>query len=68
MIIWLSAHLVDILLVLAVLLVVGLSARSMILAKKAGRYSCGCNCSNCAMSGACHAKKSAKQATNLPNG
>ena len=54
MIIWLSAHLVDILLVLAVLLVVGLSARSMILAKKAGRSSCGCNCAHCPMSGKCH--------------
>ncbi len=67
MIAWFSAHLVDILLVLAILLVVALSARSMILAKKAGRSSCGCNCSNCAMSGACHAKKSAKQANHLPN-
>lgn len=60
MIVWLSAHLVDILLVLAVALVISLSARSMIRARKAGRSSCGCGCSDCPMSGACHGKTSRK--------
>lgn len=37
-----------------VLLVVGV-IRSMIRSKKKGKTSCGCGCSNCAMSGLCHA-------------
>lgn len=25
--------------------------------KKKGKFSCGCNCTHCAMSGTCHSKK-----------
>ena len=60
MIAWFAAHLVDILLILAVAAVVGLCVYSMIADKKAGRSSCGgscSSCSSCAMGGACHRKK-----------
>lgn len=38
--------------------IVGLIVRSMIKNKKAGRSSCGCGCSTCAMNGQCHSKAS----------
>jgi len=44
--------------VVAVLLF--LAVRSMVKDKKNGRSSCGCNCSGCAMSGACHSRQKKK--------
>lgn len=43
-----------VLFVLAV--VVGLITFKLVRDKKNGKSSCGCGCSNCAMSGECHSK------------
>lgn len=37
--------------------VVFLCIRSLLRNKKQGKGSCGCGCSDCAMSGCCHQKK-----------
>ena len=47
---WLSANLINIILVAVLVLIVGLLLRGMIRNKKAGKSSCGCNCASC---GAC---------------
>lgn len=44
-----------------VALVLGLIIRSMIKNKKAGRSSCGCGCSTCAMNGQCHISADGKK-------
>jgi len=54
MITWLSLHIVDIVLVFALVAIVSLIVMKGIKDKKAGKSSCGCNCSGCAMSGECH--------------
>ena len=58
---WLSANIINIILILAVALVVFLIVRGMIRDKKAGKSSCGGNCascggscSGCSMSASCH--------------
>ncbi len=51
---WLSANAGTIIVIAILALVVFLVVRSMIRNKKAGRSSCGCGCSNCAMKGSCH--------------
>lgn len=50
---WKSAHWIDIVLTLAVALLVIFVIVKMIRDKKAGKSSCGCNCSGCAMAGKC---------------
>ena len=50
MFIWFSTNLVNIILVTAIVLLVGLLIRGMIRDKKAGKSSCGGNCASC---GAC---------------
>ena len=47
---WLSANLINIVLVAVLVLIVGLLLRGMIRDKKAGKTSCGANCASC---GAC---------------
>ena len=39
------------------LAVVILAVRSIIVSRKKGRRSCGCDCGSCAMSGTCHEKR-----------
>ena len=51
---WLSAHLVDIVLVLIIVAVVALIIRKSVKDKKAGKHSCGGNCANCSMACSCH--------------
>lgn len=50
MLAWLSANLINIVLVAVILLVVGLLIRGMVRDRKAGKRSCGGNCAAC---GAC---------------
>lgn len=54
MLAWLSSHLVDILLVLALAAILGLIVRKLLRDRKAGKCACGGNCAHCSMGGACH--------------
>ena len=62
---WLSANLINIVLVAVIVLITGLLIRSMVRDKKAGKSSCGGNCascgacSGCSACGTCGAMKSA---------
>ncbi len=57
MLIWLSANLINIVLIAALALITILLVRGMIRKKKAGGSSCGCGCSGCAQSGSCPSQK-----------
>ena len=48
---WLSANLVNIALIAALVLIVGLLIRVMVRDRRAGKAPCGGNCASC---GACH--------------
>ena len=52
---WLSANLINIILVAVLVLIVGLLLRGMIRDKKAGKSSCGGNCASCGACGGCSA-------------
>ena len=54
MIDWIVDNAANIIVIMIVAAVVLLVIRSMIKDKKAGKSSCGCGCSNCAMAGKCH--------------
>lgn len=56
MIDWLAANWVNILVIALVTVAIFFAARSLIKDKKAGKSSCGCNCSHCAMAGKCHSQ------------
>ena len=62
---WLSANLINIVLVAVIVLITGLLIRSMVRDKKAGKSSCGGNfascgaCSGCSACGTCGAVKPA---------
>ena len=56
MIDWLAANWVNILVIALVAVMVFFAARSLIKDKKAGKSSCGCNCSHCALAGKCHSR------------
>ncbi len=45
---------------LVVIAIVGLIVYKLYKDKKAGKLSCGCNCSGCANAGACHASREKK--------
>ena len=51
---WFSANIGTILAAFAVILVVAAVIRVMVKDRRAGRTSCGNNCSHCAMAGKCH--------------
>ncbi len=53
---FLSANIGTIVVSVVLLVIVFLAVRSMIVAKKKGKSTCGCGCANCAMSGTCHKK------------
>ena len=53
MIAWLSANLINILLIAVIALITGLLIRGMIRDKKAGKSSCGGNCASCGACGSC---------------
>ena len=53
MLAWLSANLVNIILIAVIALIVGLLIRGMVCSKKAGKSSCGGNCASCGACGGC---------------
>ena len=53
MLAWLSANLVNIVLIAVIAIVAGLVIRGMIRDKKKGKPSCGCSCASCAGCSAC---------------
>lgn len=57
---WLTDNLGNILISLLLAAVVILAVHKIIKDKRQGKSSCGCNCSHCAMSGACHYKGDSK--------
>lgn len=57
---WITAHWIDIVLTLAVVLLVAFVIIKMIRDKNAGKSSCGCNCGSCAMAGKCRSAAGAK--------
>ncbi|MBR0207953.1 MAG: FeoB-associated Cys-rich membrane protein [Oscillospiraceae bacterium] len=65
MLAWLSANLINIVLVAVIVLIVGLLIRSMIRDKKAGRSSCGGNCAAC---GGCSSRGRCEAASGRMNG
>ena len=52
---WLSANLINIVLVAVIVLITWLLIRSMVRDKKAGKSSCGGNCASCGACGGCSA-------------
>ncbi len=66
MLAWLSANLINIVLVAVLVLAVGFLIRSMIRDKKAGKPSCGGNCASCGACGGC-SKCAAMKAAQLSN-
>ena len=58
---WLSNNWANILIIALVIALVALAIRSMVRDKKAGKSSCGCSCSNCALADKCHAIQKAKK-------
>ena len=55
MLAWLSANLINIVLIAVIVLVVGLLIRGMVRDRKAGRRSCGGNCASCGACSGCSA-------------
>ena len=55
MLAWLSANLINIVLIAVIVLITGLLIRSMIRDKKAGKSSCGGNCASCGVCSGCSA-------------
>ena len=55
MLAWLSANLINMVLIAVIVLVVGFLIRCMIRDKKAGKSSCGGNCASCGACGGCSA-------------
>ena len=53
MLTWLSANLINIVLIAVIALIVGLLICGMIRDRKAGKRSCGCSCASCGACGAC---------------
>ena len=52
---WLSANLINIVLVAVIVLITGLLIRSMVRDKKAGKSYCGGNCASCGACSGCSA-------------
>ncbi len=53
MLTWLSANLINIVLIAVIALIVGLLLRGMVRDKKAGKSSCGGSCASCGACGGC---------------
>lgn len=54
---WLVSHIGTIIVCAILIAVVALVIWSMVKDRKKGKSSCGCSCSQCAMSGACHSNR-----------
>lgn len=53
---WLSENLATVIVCVILAVITAFIIVKLIKDKKAGKSSCGCNCSCCPMSGACHKK------------
>ena len=53
MLTWLSANLINIVLIAVLAVLIGLAIRGMIRDKKAGKSTCGGSCSSCGACGGC---------------
>jgi hypothetical protein len=58
---WLSSNLANIIIIAIVTGLIVLAVIVMVRDKKAGKSSCGCNCSHCALAGKCHSVQKAKK-------
>lgn len=58
---WIAQNLSTILIALGVFFLCFAIVQKLIRDKKKGKSSCGCGCSNCAMSGMCHAQNNQKK-------
>ncbi|MBQ7275197.1 MAG: FeoB-associated Cys-rich membrane protein [Clostridiales bacterium] len=57
---WIADNIGNIVIILLlILMVIGIIVK-LVKDKRKGRSPCGCNCSHCAMSGACHYKGDSK--------
>lgn len=54
---WISENIATIMISVILIAVVAAIITTMIRNKKKGKFSCGCGCGNCPMSGSCHQKK-----------
>ena len=54
MLAWLSANLINIVLIAVIVLITGMLIRSMIRDRKAGKSSCGGNCASCGVCSGCN--------------
>lgn len=54
---WLYGNLATVIITLIITAVVTAIIISMVRNKKKGKFSCGCGCTNCPMSSACHRNK-----------
>lgn len=57
MIAWIYQNLATIIISLIIVAVVAAIIISTVKNRKKGKSSCGCDCSNCPMSGSCHSEK-----------
>ena len=57
MLTWLSQNIANIIICAVLIAIVAAIIINMVKNKKKGKSSCGCGCTDCPMSGACHSKK-----------
>ena len=67
MLTWLSANLINIVLVAVLALIVTLLIRGMIRDKKAGKSSCGGSCASCGACGKCGSMNAAQTPEGMPD-
>ena len=65
MVSWISANLVNIALIAAIVLIVGMLIRVMVRDRRAGKAPCGGNCASC---GACHGCDGCSRCDVTPSG
>lgn len=53
---WITDNFATVIIILLLAVVVVSIVVKLIKDKKNGKFNCGCNCANCAMSGSCHKK------------
>ena len=51
---WLAANIANIVIIAVIVAAVVLAIRSIVRSRRAGRSSCGCDCSSCGMAARCH--------------
>lgn len=54
MISWIIGNIATVLICLALAAILAAVTASIIIDKKKGKSTCGCNCAHCAMAGSCH--------------